>query len=51
MLVPLAVSVMAAPGAQDDVGPAMLTVGSGDTVTVVGADMAEQPPASVTVTV
>ena len=51
MFVPLALSVTGMPGWQDTVGPVIATVGSGFTVTVVGDEAAEQPPASVTVTV
>ncbi len=50
MLLPVAVSVTARPGAQELVGPVMVTVGPVLTETTVGADTAEQPFASVTVT-
>lgn len=51
MLLPLAVSVTGRPAPHDDAGPKMLTVGPGLTAITVGAEVAEQPLASVIVTV
>lgn len=50
MLEPLTVSVTEPPGWHMLAGPLIVAAGAGLTVTVTGEDVAEQPPALVTVT-